>query len=87
MLKSTILSALAFFFLVVGWSITPVQAHECIDNNHNRLDHPHCQNGNISGGSVIMVHGGSFCVAASELFVVGLGSAIAYRVPRDGTRG
>ena len=42
--KLTVLFAFAFFVLLVGWAVTPVQAHDC--DNHNRTDHalatPHC---------------------------------------------
>ena len=50
MLKSTILSTVAFFFLFVGWVITPALSHECIGDNHNRPDHPHCVNGGPDSG-------------------------------------
>ena len=44
--KLTILFSFAVFVLVLGWAITPAQAHECV--NHNRPDHPHCINGGVT---------------------------------------
>ena len=86
MKKSTVLYAFLFFFLFVGWGITPAQAHIEEPCPHKE-GHQHCQEGSGGdGGGAIMVHGGSFGVAASELFVVGTGSfPVAYRIPRDGT--
>ncbi len=38
--KLTILFAFAIFVLVLGWAITPAQAHQC--SRHNDKDHKHC---------------------------------------------
>ena len=42
MLKSTILSVVAFMFVFVGWVITPVQAHIGEPCPHKDLTHDHC---------------------------------------------
>jgi len=47
MLKSTILSTVAFMFLVVGWTVTPVQAHIGEPCPHKDLSHEHCTNGGV----------------------------------------
>jgi len=44
MLKSTILSTVAFMFLFVVWAITPVQAHIGDPCPHKNQTHEHCQN-------------------------------------------
>jgi len=44
MLKSTILSTVAFVFVFVGWAITPVQAHIGNPCPHKDTSHSHCDN-------------------------------------------
>jgi len=51
MKKSTVLYAFLYFFLFVGWGVTPANADECIGDNHNRPDHPHCVGG--EGGTTL----------------------------------
>ncbi|MEE8115244.1 MAG: hypothetical protein V3T23_12935, partial [Nitrososphaerales archaeon] len=41
--KLTVLFAFAIFVLVVGWAITPAQAH-CVKVGVHSGDHPHCNN-------------------------------------------
>jgi len=48
--KLTVLFAFAIFVLIIGWAITPVQAHEC--ENHRRTTHPHCNDVVEDDGSV-----------------------------------
>jgi len=86
MLKSTILSGVTFMFLFLFGTIAPAQAHECVGNNHNRPDHPHCVNGAPdAGGGAIIVHGGSVSLGAPTVFLIPAAGPVAYRVPRDGT--
>ena len=47
MKKSTVLYAFLFFFLFVGWGITPAQAHIGEPCPHKDPTHHHCTNGGV----------------------------------------
>ena len=50
MKKSTLLYALLFYFLFIGWAITPAQAHIGEPCPHKNLTHQHCDG---SGGESV----------------------------------
>jgi len=83
MKKSTLLYALLFYFLFVGWGITPAQAHIEEPCPHKE-GHQHCQGGSGGdGGGSIVIHGAD-AGNAGPIFIQ-IGSVNAYRIPRDGT--
>jgi len=81
MKKSTLLYAFLFFFLFVGWAITPAQAHIGEPCPHKDPTHHHCSGGD--GGGSIVIHGAG-AGNAGPIFIQ-IGSVNAYRIPRDGT--
>jgi len=79
-----------YFFLFFGWAITPANAHECIGDNHNRPDHPHCVDSGSGGGGLIVAAGtvSNNEVRYSTRTTIGLALSVESNaqipLPRDG---